>query len=202
MTIVYLDTETTGIDPTRHQVWEIAYAVDDGPVHSGIVPHTTISAERAALDIGRYDDRTIGQSTSYDLDGVTFTALTDATLCGANPAFDAAFLRARWGQAPWRYRLLDVEAYAMGALGYDETKGLKTIRDDLVRLDYEIPEPDHTAAGDVATVRACHQALRDLYKMPTKWVTGVDALIAESGITDTRPRCDSCAGCERGECGR
>lgn len=83
---------------------------------------------------------------------------------GANPAFDAAFLTARWGTAPWHFRLLDVEAYAMGALGYDRPRGLTTICDDLRAHGFDIPVPGHSAAADVAATRAAFRALQGLYR--------------------------------------
>lgn len=162
MTFVYLDTETTGLDPDRHEVWEIAYAIDDGPVLSAFVPHSLATADREALELNGYWRRHVGRVDDR-ADLHARLALDGATLVGANPAFDAAFLRARWGVTPWKYRLLDVEAYAMGALGFDEPRGLAAIREALVELGRDIPEPDHTAGGDVATVRACHLALRSIY---------------------------------------
>ena len=57
MTLVYLDTETTGLDYRRHAVWEIAYAVDDGPVRSSIVSHDLFDADPEALQLNGYYDR-------------------------------------------------------------------------------------------------------------------------------------------------
>lgn len=169
MSIVYLDTETTGLDPERHQVWEIAWAVDDGPVRSAIIAHHLRDAEPEALRIGGHDER-CGPHPSGKLrfwnsgpEDDLREALTGSTLAGANPAFDAAFLRARWGQAPWKYRLLDVESYAMGAFGWDEPKGLRDITAALQDRGCDVPAPDHTAAADVVCLRACHQALRAIY---------------------------------------
>lgn len=61
MTLVYLDTETTGLDPAVHQVWEIGYAVDDGPIVSGFVRHDPPTLDYASLQaalvngyVGRY----------------------------------------------------------------------------------------------------------------------------------------------------
>lgn len=158
---VYLDTETTGLDPNRHQVWEIAYAVDDEPIQSSFVAHDPVTADPQALRMNGYLERA---GYALDLFGSLIfetklrEALDGATLVAANPAFDAAFLRARWGVTPWRYRMLDVEAYAMGALGWDEPRGLRDIAAEL-----GIDAPDHTAAKDVAVLRECHRSLRKLY---------------------------------------
>ena len=163
MSLIYLDTETTGLDPARHHIWEMAYAVDGGPILSAVVPHTTIGADPDALRIGKYEERGGYLPADSEFDRCLATEIEGETLVAANPAFDAAFLRARWGKAPWKYRLLDVEAYAMGALGYDVPQGLKTIAHDLRAADWDIPEPNHSAAGDVATLRDCHLALRAIY---------------------------------------
>ena len=85
-------------------------------------------------------------------------ALRNATLVAANPHFDASFLRRRWGHAPWKYRLLDIEAYAMGALNLIEPKGLAYIAEKL-----GVDAPDHTAAGDVWCLRECFGRLSDIY---------------------------------------
>lgn len=89
-------------------------------------------------------------------------ALTGATIVGANPAFDTSFLRARWKGAPWHYRLIDIETYAMPALNLDRPKGLAYIAEQL-----GIQAPDHTAAGDVHTLRECWRALNAHYAAAT-----------------------------------
>jgi oligoribonuclease (3'-5' exoribonuclease) len=45
MTLVFLDTETTGLDPNRHEIWEVAYAVEDDPIVSGSVHHSLRNAD-------------------------------------------------------------------------------------------------------------------------------------------------------------
>lgn len=177
--LAYVDVETTGLDPSIHQVWEIAIAVGDGPIVSTLVTHHCVAADTEALAVSRYYERgggtfakPVGYLTSEEKDRFRTALSTErkirdvldgVTLVGANPAFDAAMLRARWGAAPWHFRLLDIEAYAMGALGHDRPRGLATIAADLRARGFDIPEPDHSAAADVAATRACHRALQVMY---------------------------------------
>jgi DNA polymerase-3 subunit epsilon len=162
MTLVFLDTETTGLDPDRHEVWEIAYAVDDEPILSAVVPHSFANPDPKALAMNGYLDRALDVRPSRLFEESVKADLDGATLIGANPAFDAAFLRARWGVTPWHHRLWDVEAYAAGVLGWDKLRGLAGIAEALREMGHEIPEPDHTAAADVATLRAAFRALQSI----------------------------------------
>lgn len=162
--LVYLDLETTHLDPGKGQIWEIAYAVGDGPIITGTVMHDTYGASPEALEVSRYHERikacpVFGEEGENDL----FFTLIGATVVGANPGFDTRYLTARWSESPWHYRLFDIEAYAMGALGHDAPQGMSTIVPQLRELGFEIPEADHTAAGDVAALRASHKALRSMY---------------------------------------
>lgn len=43
--LVFLDTETTGLHPERHEVWEIAYGFEDGRIESGEVKHDLFTAD-------------------------------------------------------------------------------------------------------------------------------------------------------------
>lgn len=153
---VYLDTETTGLNPLRHQVWEMAWALDDGPVNSAVVPHTLDNADPRALEINRYHERW-DRANLRDIEQPLRAAIQGQTLVAANPAFDAAFLQSRWGcwgNAPWKYRMLDIEAYAAGVLGWDKPYGLATIAEEL-----GIEPGDHTAEQDVRCLRECHKRL-------------------------------------------
>lgn len=163
MTLVFLDTETTGLDPDRHEIWELAYAIDAGPIHSGTIVHSLRHADPVALRLNGYYDRVHAlaeQTQMHDLELGAKIALDGATLVAANPAFDAAFLRARWGATPWHYRMLDIEAFAAGILGWDAPKGLRDISEALNRLGFTVPSPDHSAGADVDTLRECYYALR------------------------------------------
>lgn len=130
------------------------------------VPAHNVRAVRAfgsaeALVVSRYLERIADREQD---NGTAVAALHEqlrgATLAGANPAFDARFLRALFGRyhttrdtpEPWHYRLLDVSAYAAGALGLPggELPGLARVC-ELVDVD----PPDHTAAGDVQACGEC-----------------------------------------------
>ena len=84
--------------------------------------------------------------------------LQGATLVCSNPSFDEAFLRERWRETPWHHRKIDIATYAMPALGLDRPAGLATIAERL-----GVRAPDHTAAGDVLTLRACYVELAARY---------------------------------------
>jgi DNA polymerase III alpha subunit (gram-positive type) len=161
MSLVFLDTETTGLDPALHEVWEIAWAIDDGPIESRILTHSIKTADPEALELNGYWDRGEGYYADPRHDHTLRAILTGATVVGSNPAFDTAFLRARWGVAPWHHRLLAVESMAYALFRYDKAKGLAGVADDVRAGGYEVPAPDHTAAGDVATLRAVFNALRE-----------------------------------------
>jgi hypothetical protein len=162
MSLVFLDTETTGLDPALHEVWEIAWAIDDGAILSRVLPHSLATADPEALALNHYWDRFPGEEVDPGLDPFLRKQFTGVTIVGSNPAFDTAFLRARWGVAPWHHRLIAVESMAFAVFGYEKPKGQAAVAADLRDRGYEIPEPDHTAAGDVATLRAVYTALREV----------------------------------------
>jgi hypothetical protein len=159
--LLFLDTETTGLS-LDHDVWEVAYALGDGPIHSHLLPHSLRNADPKALEVNgyrrRFPDGVGGQSSFADLR--LREVFTGKTIVGANPAFDAYRLQRRWGEAPWHYRLVDVESMAVVVFDLDHPVGLRAIAEKLAEEGWEIPQPDHTAAGDVATVRAVYKALR------------------------------------------
>lgn len=161
--LCFVDTETTGLDPTVHQAYEVAWAHGDGHVATMTLPHTLDHADPVSLKVGDYFGRGFhpmpGANQHWRL-GELAKSLQGVTLVGANPAFDAAFLRRAIGCAPWHHRLVDVESMATWVLKLDHVPGLNEVFQRLVEMGHAIPEPDHTAAGDVLTTRACFDALR------------------------------------------
>lgn len=172
MTFAYVDTESLGLLPDRHELFEIAWALDDGEIKSTFLPHSAICYQESALKINHYEARMaegFDVRAAMDLELRCYNDLAGCTFVGANPCFDIQMLSRRWGhEGLWLYRPLDVEVYAMGALGHDEPQGLARLTHSLRRRGWMVPEPDHTAAGDVATVRAAHVALRTIYARMTQ----------------------------------
>lgn len=157
--LVFIDTETTGLE-LEHDIWEIAYAIGDGPVVSAIVPHSLQNADLKALEMNGYRVRFQPGFVDRTFDVDLRSRLAGKTLVGANPSFDAYRLQRRWGVAPWRYRMLDVESMAFGLVsGFDSVPGLKNLTGYLQTNGYQVPSNDHSAAGDVAAVREVYKSL-------------------------------------------
>jgi DNA polymerase III epsilon subunit-like protein len=162
--LCFIDTETTGLDPDVHDVFEVAYALDDDEVMSFLLPHTLRNADPQALRLNGYHERGALIYTNDERLTPTslVTELRNVTLVGSNPAFDAAFLRKRIGYAPWHHRMIDVTTCAMWQFGWDRPKGLADVATELRQNGHDIAEPDHTAAGDVLVTRQVYRALLSL----------------------------------------
>lgn len=118
MKIIFLDTETTGLDVTRHEVWEFAaveYSTEslvlDDPVgehHLVWEPTWMEQADPGAIRVNKYYSRTRGMEYTTEEDGVdpsghSFSdpyeaakyiawVCEDAIIVGNNPGFDEKFL--------------------------------------------------------------------------------------------------------------
>lgn len=169
-TLCFIDTETTGLDPRIHQPYEVCIWREDEPEPvTTHLPHSLDYADGMALQIGGYWERGMepfpgGPATVARL----LPKLRGATLVGSNPAFDAAMLTRVIGAPVWHHRMIDVSNVAMVVANTDRPMGLAEIREWLTNSGYDIPEPDHTAEGDVRTTRAVYYALRD---ERARWVT-------------------------------
>lgn len=162
--VIVVDTETTGLNPLRHDACEVGWVPLVGGRLSGwfVPPHSTKRADATALEINRYVERITGSPLDLDYaqTGELHTALTGNTLAGSNPAFDALFLNKLFADAglppsPWHHRLLDLSAYAAGVLGLpvSELEGL-----DKVARRLNLPVDDtaaHTAYGDALLTARC-----------------------------------------------
>lgn len=184
--LVFADVETTGTDPSRHHLWELALVVrdDTGPddEYCWQVPADLSTADPAALRIGQYywrntagpdyawtiadagaDATDVPQTSADTVANIVAGVLAGAVLVAANVSFDAAFidkfLRTN-GQAPaWDYHLVEIESMAGGASG-----ALPPWKFNQFLDAYGITVPEgrrHTALGDALAVRDLYDAIRN-----------------------------------------
>jgi DNA polymerase III epsilon subunit-like protein len=169
--LISVDIETTGLDPARHEAWEIAlikvdeHEGDDPdftPFECSLhMPVTLVGAEVRALEVGQYlerytqpnpgqtTDTTSGRTVGIE-DAVTllFQALKGNRLMGMSVHFDASFLselfrRYGWEPTPWHHRHLDLGSFAGGLWGYGQPLSSARL------AEQHVPNPNpHTALGD------------------------------------------------------
>ena len=84
------------------------------------------------------------------------------TIVGSNPAFDMAMLTRVIGTAVWHHRPINVAEVGMTVFDWPRPKGLADVANECRGRGYTIPEPNHTAEGDVRTTRAVYEALREI----------------------------------------
>lgn len=177
-----LDTETTGLDPHRHEVWEIAVIVRENGTDTEarwMVRPDLSTADPRALRIGRFYERTVGVMWSDPGRAAQELArmLDGAVVVGSNPSFDQAFLT-RWlrayGQC-WtaHYRTIDVITlgwgHLMGTKGIERSEPMP--RTGAISLAHEV-DPDvydrHTALEDV---RWCRDLFDTIVQGPPSTIT-------------------------------
>ncbi|WP_182359539.1 3'-5' exonuclease [Tomitella gaofuii] len=171
--VIVVDVETTGLDPAKHTVVELA-AVDLGTGdHRVIVPglrkEDLAAASPRAWTVNKYFERRVyeqamGKSALNDALCELFGWLDGATLAGCNPAFDAAFLAALFadrcdeGVPTWHHRLADLSTLTAAALQKDPLKlpGL-----DVCCAWWGVTnQAPHTALGDAQATAECLRMLR------------------------------------------
>ena len=180
--VVFLDTETTGLDPFTEDVFEVAIVTQDGGEHTFRLRPRRAVVERMhpkAAEVNRYHERTRSGGWLWDYAELALdrlkTVLTGVHICGAVPDFDTRHLTAlytRFGIEPprWHYHLIDIEAMAVGYLHGRRSMSKAGIpdlslpwkSDDLSRAVGVEPPADadrHTALGDARWVKRMYDAM-------------------------------------------
>ena len=160
--LVFLDTETTGLDARSDYIWEFAAVrrEDDGSEtrHEWFVMHNTADVDlppayRADHD-ARYDAKVALSVLSFCvLLGTVFAG--KPRIVGAAPWFDAGFL-AKYTDPCWSHRLIDVETLAAGKVG----RLMDGLSDAAAAFGIENPAA-HTAMGDAETAMRVFDAVMD-----------------------------------------
>ncbi len=178
--IVFVDTETTDIEPHRAVPWEIALVIrDPGMLDVEEVHLIHIDALRAdpdALTVGRYYDR--HPCAAAPINGhvcplppryVTLAGVAEATagavMVGNNVSYDLTVLGRHLDRpaAAWHYQPIDIKPLAAGWLAargvswegvYPSTSQIADI--------LGVPRPEdtrHTALGDARWVRDVYDTI-------------------------------------------
>lgn len=165
----FVDTETTGLDPDRHDIWDVGLIVD-GAEYQWFLPIDLGRAESIALRIGRFHERHPFGDRNHDRDiyvtelDVFATDFAEATrgrhLVGAVISFDEErlrkLLRANGACPEWHYHLVDVEALVAGKFSISPPWD----SEELSRIAGVDPEQfdRHTALGDARWAKALYEA--------------------------------------------
>ena len=160
--ICFVDTETTGLDPDQHQIWEVGLILPDGTEHEWTLPVDLGRADAIGLKIGRYYDRAVDAIRTMPRPfAEQFEELTRGLhLAGCVISFDEErlrkLLRANGACPGWHYHLVDVEAIAAGMT---RTPPPWNSNDLSLAVGVDPEQFDrHTALGDARWAKAVYEA--------------------------------------------
>lgn len=157
--LVFVDTETTGLDPSVDKMVELTYAVEDGPLKT--LYFGVRSVPTFIDDLTKFTERGIDKMPEATEDEINefWDACNGNTMVAANPAFDKGFINKR-GLWNFHYRMLDIESYAMARLGLDQIPSMFQIVQELEKRGYTLTQPDHSSYNDVKALREAYKILR------------------------------------------
>lgn len=173
--LLFVDTETTGLDPTKHELLEVA-AIRCSPDGQSIIsayeaklkPLHIETAEPKALQINGYtpeewtDEKCV--APEIVVDNLQKMAV-NTVLIGQNVSFDEGFLSplftTRNMKPPWGYHKVDTVALAWPLFLHTSMEGLSLAK--ICAFLGVAQMPTHRAAADVA-------ACREIYlRLMAKW---------------------------------
>lgn len=169
--LAFCDTETTGLDADRHEIWEVGLIVDDDE-HRWFLTVDLGRAEPIALKIGGFHERHPNgvrhlvnddeYVTPLQVFAEEFADLTRGRhLVGAVISFDEErlrkLLRANRACPEWHYHLVDVEGLVAGRLGIEPPWNSDKLSAE-IGIDPEQFDR-HTALGDARWAKALYEAV-------------------------------------------
>lgn len=184
MTIAFIDTETTGLDPERDHIWEIAVIVagdervwqqriPDAQGHFSGPPDWDVVDDWVVENTGIRDRYNHGAALHPESSIALLSQLVvNRHLVGACPWFDSERLHrvlldvdARSGGQyqrglPWHYHLIDIEALAVGYL-LGKGSQMASPQDWYTPLPWKSDELSLRVGVDPADFKPKHSALAD-----------------------------------------
>lgn len=187
--IVFLDTETTGLDHRIHEVWEVAAILrgdSDREFQFQLPLVAPRTADPMALQINNYYDRSEFAYKRVD----SFTAqedfvvglhrmITGAVIVGSKPGFDMEFLEdlfRRFNLTPmWHHHPIDIQSFVAGyLLGTPTPDGMEPSRvmQEALALPFStsklseaigvpVPTDRHAAMADARWVRDMYDKIHE-----------------------------------------
>lgn len=183
MYLIFLDTETTGLNPEKHRILEIAYKVINSMTGMVVVGNELVVAQSAevwaaadphSLEINHFiweeiikgkTERAVASEIANDLNRLGLGQKEGVFIC-QNPSFDRAFflqlinadLQEQYG---WPYHWLDLASMFWAAC--KDAKILKeaSLSKDSIAAYYGIPpeESPHRAMNGVKHLIECYEAI-------------------------------------------
>ncbi len=156
---VFVDCETTGLDPKEDTLVELTYGIDQEDLRTLYFGVTEVP--EFIDNLTKFTERGVAKMVAASRDDLDIFrgTLAGNTMVSANPSFDKAFLEENdlW---TGYYRVLDIEAYAMAKFQMDYVPSMKNIYDMLVRRGYKLTTPDHSSYNDTKALREAFNILR------------------------------------------
>ncbi len=188
MLLIFLDTETTGLNPDKHRTLEIAYKVVDGRADKVILSYESIVSQTAevwaeadpySLQVNGFtweetlkgrSERVVASEILNDLNRLGLGQKEGVFIC-QNPSFDRAFfaqivntdLQVHNG---WPYHWLDLASMYWGVQVKQNPDFLQHLKEgalskNSIARHYGLPseESPHRAVNGVDHLMACYRAL-------------------------------------------
>lgn len=172
---IFVDTETTGLDPCRHEIWEIGavkqYAdgeEEELDIQLNLLHENTGSPD--ALEICNFYERYRPSESVPVEEGLErFLEFSrDGVIFGLNISFDISFFRALARehnldfQPEWYYSIIDVKSYSAGVLGISPLVSATRLAE---LLDVSVMAGKrHSALGDAYLTADIYSAAKDYKK--------------------------------------
>jgi DNA polymerase-3 subunit epsilon len=171
--LVFIDTETTGLDPLKHELLELAAirTTPDGrevtaTYHALIRPTRIETADTAALSVNGYTpEKWSGAVDCETALGELAKLVTDAVVVGHNVSFDLGFIneaaRAYSTTIPWYKYKIDTAslAWPLAVKGLIKTQSLQNVEGFFGMTRDE----RHRALGDADACRRVYLELCEFY---------------------------------------